>query len=758
MKWTVSLLLAVSLVATLACEAGEDSGPQEGSEKMQTQPTVPRHTNRLAGETSPYLLQHAHNPVDWYPWGTEALERAKKENKPIFVSIGYSACHWCHVMERESFEDTETAEILNRHFIAVKIDREERPDLDEIYMTSVQMITGRGGWPLSVFLTPDLKPFYGGTYFPPQSVQGMPAFKTVLNRMAELWRDRRDGVTHNAEQMLLALRDSASVEPSDSGLPDRSVPLRAAAELGREFDPRWGGFGGPPKFPPSAAIALLLRQYSHTGEKSLLEMATVTLDRMAFGGMYDQLGGGFHRYSVDAHWLVPHFEKMLYDNALLSRAYLEAWQATNKELYRRVAAETLDYVLRDMTDAAGGFHSAEDADSEGEEGKFYVWTEDEIEALLGQEDGALFSRYYGVSKAGNFEGRNILHVPLDPPVPPGGENVSREQARTRLEPLRRKLLARREKRVRPGKDDKVLAAWNGMMISALARGYQVTGDDRYLKAATRAADFVLSRMVRDGVLMRTYRGLGGPDGRGTAKLPGYLDDYAEVAGGLIDLYEAGFDRRWLQAADELADKMLADFWDQENGGFFYTSAAHKNLLVRTKPFYDGAVPSGNATATLVLLRLSRLLDNRDYWSKAEKVLPIHGGLDSRPRAGAPEHPLCPRLLPASGYRDCRCGQPRSRRHLSHAGGHPRPVPSQQDPGPGRTGCRRHRREPDSALERQDDAGGKDHRLRLRRLHLQTANKGPRRPGGGTNPDESQPLRICPTHNRKPILPDPTTIH
>ncbi len=634
MKRTVSffLLTALSMVG-LACDAQEDKRLEEATEKMQTPATEPRHTNRLAGETSPYLLQHAHNPVDWYPWGDEALERAKKENKPIFVSIGYSACHWCHVMERESFEDPDTAEILNRDFIAIKIDREERPDLDEIYMTSVQMITGRGGWPLSVFLTPDLKPFYGGTYFPPESIQGMPGFKTVLNRMAELWRERRDDVIHNSEQMVLALRDHASREASSAGMPDASALTQAAAGLANEFDPRWGGFGGAPKFPPSGAIDVLLRQHSQTGDQSLLKMATVTLDRMALGGMYDQLGGGFHRYSVDAFWLVPHFEKMLYDNALLSRVYLEAWQATGNDFYRRVATETLDYVLRDMTDAAGGFHSAEDADSEGEEGKFYVWTEDEIKALLGEKDGTLFCRHYGVSKQGNFERHNILHVPREQPASLRDEGVSEEQLLTLLAPMRQKLLAQRDKRVRPGKDDKVLASWNGMMISALARGYQVTGDDRYLKAATRAADFILSKMVRDGVLMRTYRGAGGPDNRGATKLPGYLVDYAEVAGGLIDLYEANFDRRWLQAADYLTAKMVADFWDPDGEGFFYTSAAHKNLLVRTKPFHDGAVPSGNATATLVMLRLASLLDNREYGARAERVLQAVGDpVRSHPRA------------------------------------------------------------------------------------------------------------------------------
>jgi len=559
-------LLALLFAAGVFCFIRKDCSSEEGGKKMTSPPNASQetkekppaaaHTNRLADETSPYLLQHVHNPVNWYPWGKEALDRAKKENKPIFLSIGYSACHWCHVMERESFEDPKTAEILNQHFIAVKVDREERPDIDEIYMTAVQLMTGGGGWPLSVFLTPDLKPFFGGTYFPPETVQGMPGFKTVLTRVAELWRERHDDVTHNAEQMLLALQKNTSQEPSYNGMPDGSILALVSAQLGREFDPRWGGFGGAPKFPPSGAIAVLLRQHAHTGEEGLLQMATVTLDRMALGGMYDQIGGGFHRYSVDPYWLVPHFEKMLYDNALLSRVYLEAWQVTGNDFYRRIATETLDYVLRDMTDAAG---------------------------------------------------------------------VSDKQLLERLQPMGKKLLAERDKRVRPGKDDKVLAAWNGMMISAFARGYQVTGDDRYLEAAARAADFVLTEMVRDGVLLRTYRG--------TSKLPGYLDDYAEMALGLVDLYEAGFDRRWLQAGEELAGKMVSDFWDQDDGGFFYTSEDHKNLLVRTKPFYDGAVPSGNATATQVLLRLSRLLGREDYRNKAEAVLRTMGdGLRTHPRA------------------------------------------------------------------------------------------------------------------------------
>lgn len=608
---------------------GSSDNPATG-EKVGS---VPAHVNRLATETSPYLLQHAHNPVAWYPWGDEALGRAKAENKPIFLSIGYSACHWCHVMERESFEDPQTAKILNEHFIAIKVDREERPDLDEIYMTAVQMMTGQGGWPLSVFLTPDLKPFFGGTYFPPEDRFGMPSFRKVLTAVSQAWHDRRDEAAQNAEQVARALSASVAAAEADSGKPDESLIAGAVARLRQEFDPVWGGFAGAPKFPPSAAIALLLRQWRDTGQSAPLEMATVTLDRMAFGGMHDQIGGGFHRYSVDAQWLVPHFEKMLYDNAILAKVYLEAWQATGNRRYRRVAEGIFEYVLRDMIDRRGGFHSAEDADSEGEEGKFYVWTRGEIMAALGEEDGSLFCDYYGVSEAGNFEGKNILHVAHEPAAIARRWNLTEPQLEARLAPLRRNLLAVRSRRVRPSKDDKVLAAWNGMMISALAHGYQVLREPRYREAAERAADFVLGEMVRDGRLLRTYR-KSGPDGdQGTSKLPAYLDDYAEVASALVDLYEATFDLRWLEAADRLAAKMVADFWDPDKSGFFYTSADHRDLLVRMKPSYDGAVPSGNSVAALLLLRLSRLLDEKKYGQKAEAILAsMRRQIDLQPRA------------------------------------------------------------------------------------------------------------------------------
>ena len=610
-----------------------NASSSESPDQMAETATV-EHVNRLSKETSPYLLQHARNPVDWYPWGEEAIRRARAENKPIFVSIGYSTCHWCHVMERESFEDLETAEILNRHFVPVKIDREERPDLDEIYMTAVQIMTGRGGWPLSVFLTPELKPFFGGTYFPPEDRYGMPSFKRVLNSVSQAWQEKSDQVADSAERLTKALKANTVNEVAQTGTLDASIFLRASAELDRTFDSQWGGFGGAPKFPPGSAIAFLLRQQFYSGDKRLLDMATTTLDKMAFGGIHDQIGGGFHRYSVDAQWLVPHFEKMLYDNAILARVYLDAWQVTHNELYRQVAEGIFDYVLRDVTDSRGGFHSAEDADSEGEEGKFYVWKPDEIKAVLGDREGRFFCEYYDVTEQGNFEGRNILNVPQGRKAFLDASGLAEEELETQLEPLRQKLLAQREKRVRPGKDDKVLAAWNGLMISAFAKGYQVLGDRRYLDAANKAADFVMSEMIPDGTLLRTYRAhnkigseadsLGNSEGdsEGISKLPGYLDDYAEMASALVDLYEASFDLARLQQADKLTSKMLADFWDDEDGGFYYTSADHVNLLVRTKPFYDGPVPSGNATATIVLLRLAKFLDNIEYLRKAETVLKL----------------------------------------------------------------------------------------------------------------------------------------
>ena len=630
------------MVTGLTLAVWQGGYAQQGNDNMAGSSTQSEGTgaegtaapgNRLAAETSPYLLQHAGNPVDWHPWGEEAFARARKENKPIFLSIGYSACHWCHVMERESFEDPQTAAILNEHFVAVKVDREERPDVDDIYMTAVQAMTGRGGWPLSVFLTPDLKPFFGGTYFPPEDTQGMPSFKRVLLGVAEAWHNKPDDVDRAAQQLVRAIRTTTAFPGGGPELLDESLLEHATLTISSEFDSHWGGYGGQPKFPPGAALALLLREHGHTGDRALLDVATLTLDRMAHGGMYDQIGGGFHRYSVDSQWLVPHFEKMLYDNAILAKVYLEAYQVTGKSLYQQVAGGILDYVLRDMTDPGGAFHSAEDADSEGEEGRFYVWRPQEVKTVLGQEDGELVCRHYGVTDAGNFEGYNILNVPGDPAKFAQTLGLDEEALEARLGPLRQKLLDARSERVRPGKDDKVLTAWNGMMISALARGYQVLDEPLYLQAAERAADFVLTQMVREGTLLHTYRDVGGQSGRSGSELPGYLDDYAEMAAGLVDLYEASFDPRWLENADRLAERMIDTFWDDRDGGFFFAPAGGADLLVRTKPVFDGAVPSGNATAALVLLRLSRLLERTTYREKAETVLRLmQGQMREHPRA------------------------------------------------------------------------------------------------------------------------------
>lgn len=578
-----------------------------------------RRKNHLANETSPYLLQHVHNPVDWYPWGEEALRRARTEAKPIFLSIGYSACHWCHVMERESFEDPDAARILNAGFVCIKVDREERPDLDEIYITAVQLMTGSGGWPLTVFLTPGLKPFFGGTYFPPQDGFGRPGLKKLAARIASAWSQNQEDIERSADEVAGMIRRSVA---SGSSLPDSldaALLPHAAERLRTAYDSRWGGFGSAPKFPPSGAIGVLLRRYARTGDSTLLDMATHTLDRMAYGGMYDQIGGGFHRYSTDERWLVPHFEKMLYDNALLARAYLEAWQVSHKDLYRRVAAETLDYVLREQTGPHGGFFSALDADSEGSEGKFYVWTPDEVEDALGEEDGALFCEFYGVTEAGNFEGRNIPNVTRDAADFAAAGGLDRKSLDERLLRCRLRLRARRDGRVRPPTDDKVITAWNGMMISALSRGYQALGETRFLEAARRAGDFVLKELYRDGKLLHTFRGTK-PGKSGVGKIPAYLDDYAEMANGLVDLYEATFELSWLEAADRLAQTVITDFYDVDNEGFFFSSNDHKDLLARTKPYFDGAVPSGNATAALALLRLSRLLDKPEYYDKGGAVL------------------------------------------------------------------------------------------------------------------------------------------
>jgi uncharacterized protein YyaL (SSP411 family) len=580
--------------------------------------------NRLINARSPYLLQHARNPVHWHEWGDEALKRARDEGKPILVSIGYSACHWCHVMERESFENETIAALMNDHFVCIKVDREERPDLDDLYMTAAQMLTGGGGWPLNVFLTPDLKPFFAGTYFPPDDRWGRPGFPSVLRRVADVYRKRRSEIEEAADRLVDALSQSAF--DASEGAPSYGLIEQAVEELSQAFDETWGGFGGAPKFPGATTIELLLRHHHRSGDARALEMATLTLDHMAQGGMYDQLGGGFHRYSVDEQWLVPHFEKMLYDNALLADAYLQAYQTTGRADYARVAAETLDYVLRDMSDAAGGFHSATDADSEGEEGRYFVWDLAEVQEVLGGEDAGLFADYYDVTAQGNFEGHNILHVAVPLEEFAASLSLDAHDLRERLDAMRGKLLARRYTRVPPATDDKVLADWNALTISALARGYQVLGDARYREAAERAARFILDHMRADGKLLHAYRG-------GESYVDAYLDDHAFLLQGLLDLYEATFDVAWIARARETADDLIEGFWDAEGGGFFLTREGRADLVARPKSSHDGATPSGSAVAAAALLRLGRLTGDEAYGKVGEATVRALAGPAARmPRA------------------------------------------------------------------------------------------------------------------------------
>jgi len=579
--------------------------------------TVHPHTNRLIGETSPYLLQHAHNPVDWYPWGEEALRRTKEENRPILLSIGYSTCHWCHVMERESFEDESIAALMNRHFVCIKVDREERPDLDEIYMAAtVTLNHGQGGWPMTVFLTPDQQPFFAGTYFPPTDKYGRPGFATLLTRIAEMWQSDPEALRSQAAQLTEHLRQQSRPLSSMS---ISEAEIAAVAAYGAEhFDATYGGFGPAPKFPPATKLSLLLRYHRRTGDGEALQMVRTTLDAMARGGIYDQVGGGFHRYSVDERWLVPHFEKMLYDNALLTRTYLEAFQATGDPFYRRIATEVLEYVSREMTAPEGGFYSATDADSEGEEGTFFVWTPAEIEAILGEEDGRLFCAYYDITARGNWEGKSIPNVRRTVEQVAAKLEIKAEVLQASLDRARQRVYEARKRRVAPGLDDKILTAWNGLMISAMAEGYRVLGEHRYLDTASRSADFLLTTLVRtDGRLLRTYR-----DGK--AHLDAYLEDYAYLAKALIDLYEAGGAARYLTESQRLAEMLLADFADKESGAFYSTARDHESLILRHREGTDGATPSGNAVAASALARLSFHLDREDLRVAAERAISAYG--------------------------------------------------------------------------------------------------------------------------------------
>ena len=576
-----------------------------------------KYTNKLIDETSPYLLQHAHNPVEWYPWGEEAFARAKAEDKPLLVSIGYSACHWCHVMEHESFEDEKVAAIQNEHFINIKVDMEERPDVDQIYMNFVQITTGHGGWPMNVFITPEKLPFFGGTYFPPAQRYNMPSWPQVLMSISEAWNTRRDELMLSANEILGELRRLSVADASMAGV-DEGLLEHAYKSFVKSYDAKNGGFGGAPKFPAAMGMEFLLRYWKRTGDSGALEMVKATAEKMAKGGIYDQLGGGFHRYAVDAIWLVPHFEKMLYDNAQLIRIYLHLYQITKEEFFKRIAVEILEYVRREMTDKSGAFYSTQDADSEGEEGKFFVWTPEAIAEVLGEEDAKEFCLLYDITSEGNFEGHNIPNIRGGTTGDLGnssdGEtNKSLEVDSERARAWRTALFTHREKRIKPFRDEKVLTAWNGLMLSAFAEASAVLNDPEYLEIARKNADFLLSELRQNGRLLRTWK-----DGR--AKLNGYIEDYANLADGLIELYQVSGEANYLHTARELGDGMITEFWDEENGGFFFTSNDHEELIVRNKDFFDNATPSGNSVAAEVLLKLAKLYGEEKYERFASTVM------------------------------------------------------------------------------------------------------------------------------------------
>ena len=581
--------------------------------------------NRLINETSPYLLQHANNPVDWYPWGEEALGRARDEDKPILLSIGYSACHWCHVMERESFENDDIAEIMNLNFVNIKVDREERPDLDAVYMEAVQMLTGSGGWPMTVFLTPDGKPFYGGTYFPPVDRHNMPGFPRLLETVSQAYRNSNSEIRRVTDQLTEQMGRTANM-PRGTGALDESILHNAYNTLATNFDYQNGGVGSAPKFPQAMTLEILLRYHAHGHNERALSMLNLTLEKMARGGIYDQVGGGFHRYATDAFWLVPHFEKMLYDNALLARLYLHSWLATGRALYRRITEEILDYVLREMTGEHGGFFSATDADSEGEEGKFFVWSPEEIEEALGSEDAGLFSAFYGVSQRGNFEGKNILNISVKAADFAERRGVTLERLVDVIRRGKETLRLAREEREHPLLDDKALASWNGLMLRACAEAGAALERQDYLDAAARNAAFLLEVMRPEGTLLRSYR-------EGQAKLHGFLEDYSFVADGLLSLYEATFQQRWLDGAVELADEMISLFWDEGEGCFYDTGRDHEELVIRPRDVFDNAQPCGGSVASDVLLRLSVITGNEDYASKAVAPLRTLTELMGRAPAG-----------------------------------------------------------------------------------------------------------------------------
>lgn len=563
-------------------------------------------SNKLINQKSPYLLQHAFNPVAWYPWGLEAFSKAVTEDKPIFLSIGYSTCHWCHIMEKESFEDLTVSEVLNKYFVCIKVDREERPDIDHIYMTVCQTLTGRGGWPLTIFMTPDKKPFFAGTYFPKHDRMGMQGLLSLLENVEKAWSTNRQTLLHSSNEILNAVKQSNN-RPSEEL--DQNIIGEAFSQFKSDFDTTYGGFGNAPKFPTPHNLYFLLRYWYKTKEKSALEMVEKTLDSMYKGGIYDHIGYGFSRYSTDRKWLVPHFEKMLYDNALIAIVYLETFQATRKSKYSKIAEEIFHYILQEMTSPEGGFYSAEDADSDGEEGKYYVWTTEEIKEVLGEQNGSRFSEYFDITKKGNFEGKSIPNL-LKSTLPDENDLFIAE--------CKESLLAYREKRIHPYKDDKILTSWNGLMIAAMSIGGRVLNNKKYVTASEKAVKFIFNNLIReDGRLLARYRD-------GEAAFPAYVDDYAFLVWGLIELYETTFNPEYLQKAVALNNELLKYFWDEQRGGLFLYGSDSEQLITRPKEIYDGATPSGNSVSALNFLRLARLTGQHEFEDKAHELLDYFG--------------------------------------------------------------------------------------------------------------------------------------
>lgn len=615
LKFTPILLCLCVLFGSMACAVEKKDATAKTADS--TEPKKHKHTNRLIKEKSPYLLQHAHNPVDWHPWGKEAFALAKKLNKPIFLSVGYATCHWCHVMERESFENEAIAKIMNDNFVCIKVDREERPDVDNIYMTAVQAISGSGGWPMSVFMTPEGKPFYAGTYSPPTNKGGRAGFDTILKALAKTWKDKHDTVLTASDELTKNIaRFSNSSKP---GAINKEMLTNAIVGFDRSFDKEHGGFGTAPKFPTPHNLTFLLRHYQRTGDAKSLKMATTTLDGMMNGGLQDHLGGGFHRYSTDRVWLAPHFEKMLYDQALIGRAYVEAWQITGDPNYKRTADSIFKYVLDEMTHENGGFFSAEDADSEGKEGLFYLWTPKEVIAVLGEEKAKRFNAFYDVTEAGNFSehgeptGGSILRIQTSFGEAAKKNNMEIESFRAEMKESRAKLFKSRAKRIRPLLDDKILTAWNGLMIATLAHAGRVFDNDEYTKAAKNSAKFVMENLQQEGRLLRRWR-------NDEAALLGYIDDYSFFAWGLYELYVATGESQWLKESIRLSEESIRLFWDEENGGLFFSGKDGEKLITSTKEAYDGALPSGNSIAALNFLRIGHLTDNKKLSEKGVEIL------------------------------------------------------------------------------------------------------------------------------------------